>query len=74
MGSGDFLPCISGILLSNIVQQLNNALLPNFSLSDSVFFEAAEQFQRVVLACPRETLEKALYQLEGAVAELREQV
>ena len=33
----------------------------------SIFGAAAEQFQRVVLACPRATLEKALHQLSEAL-------
>ncbi len=36
-----------------------------------IFGGGAEQFQRVVLACPRTTLERALRQLEQAVKELR---
>lgn len=36
-----------------------------------IFGDAAEQFQRVVLACPRATLEQALARLESAAAELR---
>jgi cystathionine beta-lyase len=32
-----------------------------------IFGESADQFQRVVLACPRKTLEQALQQLEDAV-------
>lgn len=36
----------------------------------SIFGEGAEQFQRIVLACPRSTLEKAMEQLEQAVKNL----
>lgn len=36
----------------------------------SIFGAGAEQFQRIVLACPRSTLEKAMEQLEKAVKNL----
>ncbi len=36
----------------------------------SIFGEGAEQFQRVVLACPKATLEQAMEQLEKAVKNL----
>ena len=36
----------------------------------SIFGEGAEQFQRIVLACPRSTLEKAMEQLKQAVKNL----
>lgn len=35
--------------------------------SGAIFGEAAEQFQRVVLACPGSTLEKAMDRLKKAV-------
>jgi len=64
----------SGLGLSR--DELNDLIVNRARLwldAGHIFGEAAEQFQRIVLACPRETLEKALYQLEGAVAELREE-
>ncbi len=36
----------------------------------SIFDQSAEQFQRIVLACPKSTLEKAMEQLEKAVKNL----
>lgn len=40
--------------------------------SGKIFGKIAEQFQRVVLACPRSTVQKAMNQLKAAVDELRE--
>lgn len=39
--------------------------------SGKIFGSIAEQFQRIVLACPRSTLQKALDQLKNAADELR---
>ena len=55
-------------------EQLNDLIINRAKLwldAGHIFGDCSEQFQRVVLACPRETLTQALYQLEGAVAELK---
>ena len=35
-----------------------------------IFGQMAEQFQRIVLACPKSVVEKAMEQLKAAVEEL----
>lgn len=58
----------SGLGLSR--QELNDLIVNDAKLwldPGHIFGPTAEQFQRVVLACPRATLEKALAQLKNAV-------
>ncbi len=54
--------------------QLNDLVINKAKLwldAGDIFGEIAEQFQRVVLACPREIIEKALSQLKVAVDSIR---
>ena len=54
-------------------EQLDDLILHNARLwldTGSIFGQCAEQFQRVVLACPRSTVEKAMQRLKEAVASL----
>ncbi|MCH5208328.1 MAG: pyridoxal phosphate-dependent aminotransferase [Oscillospiraceae bacterium] len=58
----------SGLGLSK--RELNDLVINKAKLwldAGHIFGESSELFQRVVLACPRITLEKALYKLEQAV-------
>jgi cystathionine beta-lyase len=51
-------------------EQLDDLVINKANLwldTGSIFGECAEQFQRIVLACPRATLEKAMEQLANAV-------
>ena len=51
-------------------QELNDLVVKRARLwldAGHIFGGGADQFQRVVLACPRATLEQALHQLKGAV-------
>ena len=61
----------SGLGLSR--QELNDLVVNRAKLwldAGHIFGGGAEQFQRVVLACPKATLEQALRQLEQAVSGL----
>ena len=52
---------------------LNDLILHKAKLwldAGHIFGKAWAQYQRIVLACPRSTLEKALTQLEGAIQTL----
>ncbi len=54
-------------------EQLDDLILHKARLwldTGSIFGQCAEQFQRVVLACPRSTVEKAMQRLKEAVASL----
>lgn len=58
----------SGLGLS--AEELNDLIINKAKLwfdSGDIFGKASEQFQRIVLACPRATLEKALKQLKEAI-------
>lgn len=58
----------SGLGLSK--EELNDLIINKAKLwldAGDIFGEIAEQFQRVVLACPRETLRKAMESLKNAV-------
>lgn len=58
----------SGLGLSK--EELNDLIINKAKLwldAGDIFGEIAEQFQRVVLACPRATLEKAMESLKAAV-------
>ncbi len=55
------------------VEQLNDLIINKAGLwldAGDIFGTIAEQFQRVVLACPRETVEKAMDNLRRAVEEI----
>ena len=55
-------------------KDLNDLIIKQAKLwldAGHIFGGNARQFQRIVLACPRSTLEKALIQLESAVKSLR---
>lgn len=61
----------SGLGLSK--EELDNLMIHKANLwldAGSIFGDCAEQFQRIVLACPRSTLEKAMEQLANAVDSL----
>lgn len=61
----------SGLGLSR--KELNNLIINGAKLwldAGHIFGEHAGQFQRIVLACPRATLEQALLQLKAAAAPL----
>ena len=54
-------------------EQLDELIVKKAKLwldTGSIFGESAEQFQRIVLACPKATLEKAMEQLANAVDSL----
>lgn len=54
-------------------EQLDDLIIQKANLwldTGSIFGECAQQFQRIVLACPRATLEKAMEQLANAVDSL----
>jgi len=58
----------SGLGLS--AEELNDLIINKAKLwldSGDIFGKASEQFQRIVLACPRATLEKAMKQLKEAI-------
>lgn len=58
----------SGLGLS--AQELNDLIINKAKLwldAGDIFGKASEQYQRIVLACPRATLEKAMKQLKEAV-------
>ena len=58
-------------------QELNNLIVNKAKLwldAGHIFGESAGQFQRVVLACPRATLEQALEQLRAAIDGSRQRV
>lgn len=58
----------SGLGLSK--EQLDDLIIERANLwldTGSIFGESAEQFQRIVLACPRSIVEKAMEQLAAAV-------
>ncbi|MBR5438259.1 MAG: pyridoxal phosphate-dependent aminotransferase [Clostridia bacterium] len=55
-------------------EELNNLIIHKAGLwldAGDIFGKIAEQFQRVVLACPRATVEKAMNQLKNAVEEIK---
>ena len=59
----------SGLGLSK--QELDDVIIHKAKLwldSGAIFGFCAEQFQRIVLACPRSTVEKAMLQLKAALA------
>jgi cystathionine beta-lyase len=61
----------SGLGLSK--EELGELILGKAKLwldSGAIFGQCAEQFQRVVLACPRKTLEEAMRRLKKAVDSL----
>lgn len=62
----------SGLGLS--AEELNDLIINKAGLwldAGDIFGKIAEQFQRVVLACPRETVEKAMEKLKSAVEGVR---
>ncbi len=55
-------------------EELNDLIINKAGLwldAGDIFGKIAEQFQRIVLACPRETVEKAMNSLKKAVEELK---
>ncbi len=67
---GTYLAWLDCTGLGLSAKQLDDLIVNRANLwldTGSIFGECAEKFQRIVLACPRSTLEKAMEQLEKAV-------
>lgn len=67
---GTYLAWIDCSGLGLTAEELNDLIINKAKLwldSGDIFGKASEQFQRIVMACPRATLEKALKQLKEAI-------
>lgn len=67
---GTYLAWIDCSGLGLTAEELNDLIINKAKLwldSGDIFGKASEQFQRIVLACPRATLEKAIKQLKEAI-------
>lgn len=67
---GTYLAWIDCSGLGLTAEELNDLIINKAKLwldAGDIFGKASEQFQRIVLACPRATLEKALKQLKEAI-------
>lgn len=67
---GTYLAWIDCSGLGLTVEELNDLIINKAKLwldAGDIFGKASEQFQRIVLACPRATLEKAMKQLKEAI-------
>ncbi len=67
---GTYLAWIDCSGLGLTAEQLNDLIINKAKLwldAGDIFGKASEQFQRIVLACPRATLEKAMKQLKEAI-------
>lgn len=67
---GTYLAWIDCSGLGLTAEELNDLIINKAKLwldSGDIFGKASEQFQRIVLACPRATLEKAMKQLKEAI-------
>ena len=67
---GTYLAWLDCSGLGLTAEELNDLIINKAKLwldAGDIFGKASEQYQRIVLACPRATLEKAMYQLKEAV-------
>ncbi len=67
---GTYLAWIDCSGLGLTAEELNDLIINKAKLwldSGDIFGKASEQFQRIVMACPRATLEKAMKQLKEAI-------